>query len=179
MITAGMADLERGLARLQGISCGASSGRDAANVVLYEDQGKRRVASMVTVLKGLRVSQATKHVCLLPLGLNCQVLIIQALQDAIECFDGVRPDLQSALLRRLVTPGEIFPDMADELRALEESTDWDSAMTSGKVLPSKSVSIKHPLIEHETQPAGDCHCVGLPFPREGRERGIRRGKVAC
>jgi len=112
-LMSGMADLERGLARLQSVSFGASSGRDAANVVLYEDQGKRRVASMVTVIQGLK-----------------------ALKDAAECFDGVRSKLNSRLLLRLVTPGEGFPDMAAALKELEEATDWQEAMENGQIVPA-------------------------------------------
>jgi hypothetical protein len=51
----GMADLERGLARLQACGIGAGSGRDADNVVLYEDQGKRRVGALLSAINGLKV----------------------------------------------------------------------------------------------------------------------------
>eukprot|EP00873_Tetraselmis_striata_P010079 jgi/Tetstr1/430343/TSEL_020168.t1 len=106
-----MSDLERGLARLQACAIGAGSGRDAENVVLYEDQGKRRVGALLSAVNGLK-----------------------ALQSAAECFDGVRGQLRSKLLLRLVTPGQLFPDMGAALEAID-GIDWETAAESGRVVP--------------------------------------------
>lgn len=50
---AGVGDLERSIARLQA----AGTGRDADNVVLYEDAAKRRVTALASVLQGLQSLQ--------------------------------------------------------------------------------------------------------------------------
>ena len=50
---AGVGDLERSIARLQA----AGTGRDADNVVLYEDVAKRRVTALASFLQGLQSLQ--------------------------------------------------------------------------------------------------------------------------
>jgi hypothetical protein len=52
---AGISDLERAIARLHASTVAGASGRDAANVVLYEDAGRRKVAALLAALKDLRV----------------------------------------------------------------------------------------------------------------------------
>jgi hypothetical protein len=50
-------DLERSLSRLHALGVGGGTGRDAANVVLYEDAAKRRVGQLVAAMRGLRTLQ--------------------------------------------------------------------------------------------------------------------------
>ena len=59
-------------------------GRDAMNVVLYEDNAKRRVSAMIAGLRGL-----------------------QALNTAIKAFGPVAPSIDSSVLQRLLTPGQV------------------------------------------------------------------------
>jgi hypothetical protein len=54
---AGISDLERALARLHASTVAGASGRDASNVVLYEDAAKRKVAALVGVLRDLQVGE--------------------------------------------------------------------------------------------------------------------------
>ena len=51
----GISDLERALARLQASTVSGAVGREAGNVVLYEDMGKRRVKALVSAIRDLQV----------------------------------------------------------------------------------------------------------------------------
>ncbi|PNW83581.1 hypothetical protein CHLRE_05g235750v5 [Chlamydomonas reinhardtii] len=53
-LLAGVSDLERAITRLHASTVEGGSGRDAANVVLYEDAAKRKVAALTGALKDLR-----------------------------------------------------------------------------------------------------------------------------
>ena len=61
-LLAGVGDLERSIARLQS----AGTGRDADHVILYEDAAKRRVAVLVSVLRGLQSLQVRQPRSLCP-----------------------------------------------------------------------------------------------------------------
>ena len=50
---AGVGDIQRSLARLQA----SGTGRDADNVILYEDAAKRRVSALASALRGLQSLQ--------------------------------------------------------------------------------------------------------------------------
>lgn len=52
---------------------------------------------------------------------------------------GVRGSLSSPLLRRLVTPGQGFPDLAPRLAALRQAADWETAEKEGRVVPAAGV----------------------------------------
>ena len=45
--------------------------------------------------------------------------------------------LASTLLRQLLTPGQMFPDLAEPLAELEQATDWGEATSTGRVVPAK------------------------------------------
>ena len=45
--------------------------------------------------------------------------------------------LASTLLRQLLTPGQMFPDLAQPLAELEQATDWGEAASTGRVVPAK------------------------------------------
>ena len=54
---AGLADLERALARINAAGAGVGSARDAPHVILYEDVAKRRVKAYAAALSGLQKIQ--------------------------------------------------------------------------------------------------------------------------
>ena len=87
-------------------------GRDAVQVVLYEDNAKRRVAAMIAGLRGL-----------------------QALSQAVKGFQPTLLDLASSLLQQLLTPGKGFPELDGPLDALERATDWQEAAATGRAIP--------------------------------------------
>ena len=113
-LVAGLGDLERSLARLNAAGVGGGMGRDALQVVLYEDNAKRRVAAMIAGLRGL-----------------------QALNAAVKGFQSVLHDdnATGSLLQQLLTPGRGFPELDGPLEALERATDWQEAASSGRAIP--------------------------------------------
>ncbi|EFN52031.1 hypothetical protein CHLNCDRAFT_139631 [Chlorella variabilis] len=112
----GVADLERAVARITAAGAGLGSARDAPHVILYEDVARRRVKAYAAALKGL-----------------------QQIQDAAAAFQELGDGISSSLLRRLVTPGELFPDMAAALAEMQSATDWAEAEASGRVEPARGV----------------------------------------
>lgn len=62
---------------------------------------------------------------------------VQALDDAVRSFEPHLQTLASTLLRRLLTPGQMFPDLAQPLAELEQATDWREAASTGRVVPAK------------------------------------------
>ena len=109
---AGLGDLERSLARLHAAGVGGGMGRDAMQVVLYEDNAKRRVAAMIAGLRGL-----------------------QSLNAAVKGFQSALHDMASSLLQQLLTPGRGFPELDAPLEALERATDWQEAASTGRAIP--------------------------------------------
>lgn len=87
-------------------------GRDAMQVVLYEDNAKRRVAAMIAGLRGL-----------------------QSLNAAVKGFQSALHDMASSLLQQLLTPGRGFPELDAPLEALERATDWQEAASTGRAIP--------------------------------------------
>ena len=81
-------------------------------VVLYEDNAKRRVAAMIAGLRGL-----------------------QTLNQAFKAFQPLLPSLASSLLQQLLAPGKGFPELDAPLDALEGATDWPEAAASGRATP--------------------------------------------
>ncbi|KAL4857543.1 DNA mismatch repair protein 6 [Chlorella vulgaris] len=112
----GVSDLERALARITAAGSGVGSARDAPHVILYEDVSKRKVRAYAAALKGL-----------------------QQIQDAAAAFQALGDGIGSSLLKSLVTPGELFPSMADALAEMQNATDWAEAETSGRVDPAPGV----------------------------------------
>ena len=111
-LVAGLGDLERSLARLHAAGLGGGMGRDAMQVVLYEDNAKRRVAAMIAGLRGL-----------------------QSLNAAVKGFQSALPDMASSLLQQLLTSGRGFPELDGPLEALERATDWQEAASTGRAIP--------------------------------------------
>lgn len=62
---------------------------------------------------------------------------VQALDAAVRSFEPHLQTLASTLLRRLLTPGQMFPDLAQPLAELEQATDWGEAASTGRVVPAK------------------------------------------
>lgn len=89
-------------------------GRDAMQVVLYEDNAKRRVGAMIAGLRGLRT-----------------------LNTAVKGFAPLLPSMASSLLQRLLTPGQGFPSLDGPLGDLEGATDWQEAAASGRAIPAQ------------------------------------------
>ena len=113
VLVAGLGDLERSLARLHAEGVGGGMGRDAMQVVLYEDNAQRRVAAMIAGLRGL-----------------------QSLNAAVKGFQSALQDMASSLLQQLLTPGRGFPELDGPLEALERATDWQEAASTGRATPS-------------------------------------------
>ena len=118
-VGAGLGDLERSLARLHAAGVGGGMGRDAMQVVLYEDNAKRRVAAMIAGLRGL-----------------------QSLNAAVKGFQSLLDDMAGSLLQQLLTPGRGFPELDGPLEALERATDWHEAASTGRAIP-RPVSCLH------------------------------------
>lgn len=118
-VGAGLGDLERSLARLHAAGVGGGMGRDAMQVVLYEDNAKRRVAAMIAGLRGL-----------------------QSLNAAVKGFQSLLDDMAGSLLQQLLTPGRGFPELDGPLEALERATDWQEAASTGRAIP-RPVSCLH------------------------------------
>ena len=111
---ASLGDLERLLVRLHSTcQTGFFEGREAQHVVLYEDMAVKKVQALVKALMGL-----------------------QTVQGTISAFHHVKPRLISPLLHRILTPGEGFPDIQQQLNDLMASADWKEAQESGRILPS-------------------------------------------
>jgi DNA mismatch repair protein MSH6 len=55
LLCAGISDLERAVARLHASTVSGAEGRDAHNVVLYEDAKKRRVRALTSAIRDLKV----------------------------------------------------------------------------------------------------------------------------
>ncbi|KAK9844444.1 hypothetical protein WJX74_002610 [Apatococcus lobatus] len=119
-------DLERSIARLQA----AGTGRDADNVVLYEDAAKRRVTALASVLQGL-----------------------QSLQEALRLLERASQQTGSQVLQSLVTPGTRFPDMQQQLQHLTDATDWSAACASGQIIPAQGVDAAFDEAEAEIKSA--------------------------
>ena len=137
-------DLERAVSRLVGAAGGR--GRDAANVVLYEDAARERLRAFLSCLEG-----------------------IQAAVDATNAFDEVKERLRSPALLGLVAPsgdavgardfdleanetnerptvstadlaavdGASMPSLDETLGRFRRAFDWDAAKRSGRIAPQR------------------------------------------
>jgi DNA mismatch repair protein MSH6 len=117
----GAPDLERGAARLASLAGGR--GRNACHVVLYEDNGRKKLNTLLACLRGAK-----------------------AVVAAAAAFDAVRGDISSGLLSRLVIPqpaaagsvsdasGEVaMPCLGAILAEFQSAFDWDKAEKDGRV----------------------------------------------
>ena len=127
-------DAERVVSRLAGTSAGR--GRDAANVVLYEDAARAKLDGFLRALEAMK-----------------------AARDVALAFDDVRGRLTSGALLALVTPegtsagvaaaaaagaesaeseavgGASMPDLAEALAFFEDAFDWAQARQTGRIAP--------------------------------------------
>ena len=108
-------------------------GRDAANVVLYEDAARARLHGFLRALEGVR-----------------------GVLRAVRAFDGVRSRLKSPALLAIVTEGDAddadttwatndaawgacagasTPELSERLAFFERAFDWDKARESGRIEP--------------------------------------------
>ena len=114
----GAPDLERGAARLASLAGGR--GRNACHVVLYEDNGRKKLNTLLACLRGAK-----------------------AVVAAAAAFDAVRGDVTSELLARLVVPGSggshassgdvAMPCLGSILAEFQAAFDWDTAEKDGRV----------------------------------------------
>ncbi|CAM6117172.1 unnamed protein product [Calypogeia fissa] len=107
-------DMERLLARLHASS--GACGRNADNVVLYEDAAKKQLQEFTGALRGCR-----------------------ALLRAMKSFEGCLSKLTSNRLRELVTPGLGVPDMAPVIDYFETAFDGEEAERTGRIVPHEGV----------------------------------------
>ena len=70
-------------------------------------------------------------------------------------FEPHLKSLASTLLRQLLTPGQMFPDLAQPLAELEQATDWEEATSTGRVVPAK--------VDFEKGMAGPAGEQGFPW----------------
>ncbi|EFJ45822.1 hypothetical protein VOLCADRAFT_105835 [Volvox carteri f. nagariensis] len=119
-LLASVSDLERAVARLHASTVSGASGRDAANVVLYEDAGKRRVAALTSVLKDLRAAHGA----------------LSRLREAMQGGGG-----GSELLRRIVFDRCRPAEVSSALEALEGATDWKEAAATGRAVPEQVAGV--------------------------------------
>ncbi|KAH9551678.1 hypothetical protein CY35_09G025900 [Sphagnum magellanicum] len=111
---AGVPDMERLLAQLHGSS--GAKGRNAANVVMYEDVSKRQVHQFTAALRGCR-----------------------AMLQAVTAFSTCLPSFLCPYLRDLLTLGKGMPKMKSLLQHLERAFDWAEAEKSGRIMPHEGV----------------------------------------
>ena len=118
----GAPDLERGAARLASLAGGR--GRNACHVVLYEDNGRKKLNTLLACLRGAK-----------------------AVVAAAAAFDAVRGNITSELLCRLVSPqaaagdgsavdasAEVaMPCLGAILAEFQSAFDWDKAEKDGRV----------------------------------------------
>lgn len=124
-----MGDIERAVVRLTAASAGAL-GRDAPEVVLYEDTSKRKVRAVTALLADLaRVSAA-----------------VTAFADV---------ELTAPALAALVTWGGRMPDFRDTLAELQAATDWKQAEEAGRVVPNCGVDATYDAAVAAVQRADD------------------------
>jgi DNA mismatch repair protein MSH6 len=149
---AGVADLERALARLGAAGAGVGSLRDAPRVVLYEDVSKKRVHAFLGALKAL-----------------------ERVRKAAAAFSGAA--ITSPLLKGLVTPGEgRFPDMEAALAEMRDAADWEDAEATGRVVPAAGVDAAYDAAEAAVTEAEEALATHLDALKE--ELGCRNVKYA-
>ncbi|XP_026446226.1 DNA mismatch repair protein MSH6-like [Papaver somniferum] len=103
-------DMERLLGRL--FSRSEANGRNANKVVLYEDEAKRQLKEFISALRGCEL-------------MTCACSSLSAKLD----------DVDSSLLKRLLTPGKDLPDLSQVLKHFKEAFDWIEADQSGRIIP--------------------------------------------
>ena len=134
-------DLERVVSRLVGAAGGR--GRDAANVVLYEDAARARLQGFLAALEGMRTAK-----------------------EVTDAFDGVRARITSPALLALVTQGSegdaegatggaAMPELAEPLAFFESAFDWNAARASGRVEPKPGADPRVDAADDRLETADD------------------------
>ncbi|KAG9457908.1 hypothetical protein H6P81_002416 [Aristolochia fimbriata] len=111
-------DMERLLARLFA-SCEAS-GRNANEVVLYEDAARKQLKEFILALRG------------------CQSMI-----QACTSLSSILDTVESNFLQGLLTPGRALPNIFSILKHFEDAFDWSGADQSGRIVPHKGVDLEY------------------------------------
>ncbi|KAG2496433.1 hypothetical protein HYH03_005657 [Edaphochlamys debaryana] len=115
-LLAGISDLERAITRLHATTVEGAGGRNAANVILYEDAGKRRVAALVGAIKDLRSA-------------------VSALEKLRGALGGGGPELLRRIVNTRCRPAEVVA----ALEEIEGVTDWSEAAKTGRAVPEPGV----------------------------------------
>lgn len=111
-------DMERMLARIFASSEG--NGRNAHNVVLYEDASKKQLQEFISALRG------------------CELMT-----QACSSFGVILESVQSRLLHHLLTPGKALPDVHATLKHFKDAFDWVEANNSGRIIPHRGVDVDY------------------------------------
>ncbi|XP_008451484.1 DNA mismatch repair protein MSH6 isoform X2 [Cucumis melo] len=111
-------DMERLLARI--FSNSEANGRNAKNVVLYEDAAKKQLQEFISALRG------------------CELML-----QACSSLHVILPSVESRRLNCLLTPGEGLPDLHSVLSHFKDAFDWVEANSSGRVIPREGVDVEY------------------------------------
>ncbi|KGN45011.1 DNA mismatch repair protein MSH6 [Cucumis sativus] len=111
-------DMERLLARI--FSNSEANGRNAINVVLYEDAAKKQLQEFISALRG------------------CELML-----QACSSLRVILPNVKSRRLDCLLTPGEGLPDLHSVLSHFKDAFDWVEANSSGRVIPREGVDVEY------------------------------------
>ncbi|XP_020521076.1 DNA mismatch repair protein MSH6 isoform X2 [Amborella trichopoda] len=111
-------DMERLLARVFANS--EAKGRNASNVVLYEDAAKKQLVQFLAALRGCQ-SMASAY---------------SSFANALDCMN-------SNVLRHLLTPGKGVPDIEPMLKYFVDAFDWSEADRTGHVVPHEGGDVEY------------------------------------
>ncbi|KAI3980709.1 hypothetical protein MKX01_025274 [Papaver californicum] len=103
-------DMERLLGRI--FSRSEANGRNANKVILYEDEAKRQLQEFISALRG------------------CELMA-----RACSSLSTKLENVESSLLKRLLTPGKDLPDLSQVLNHFKEAFYWTEAGQSGRIIP--------------------------------------------
>lgn len=110
-------DMERILARIFANS--EANGRNAKNVVLYEDAAKKQLQEFISALRG------------------CELML-----QACSSLRVILSNVESSRLNCLLTPGEGLPDLHSVLSHFKDAFDWVEANSSGRIIPREGVDME-------------------------------------
>ncbi|KAG6593236.1 DNA mismatch repair protein MSH6, partial [Cucurbita argyrosperma subsp. sororia] len=113
-----LTDMERLLARI--FASSEANGRNATNVVLYEDAAKRQLQEFISALRG------------------CELML-----QACSSLRVILENVESRRLDCLLTPGEGLPDLQSVLSHFKDAFDWGEANSSGRIIPHEGVDVEY------------------------------------
>ncbi|XP_078438699.1 MUTS homolog 6 isoform X2 [Wolffia australiana] len=111
-------DMERLLARIFA-SCEAN-GRNASNVILYEDASRKQLSEFISCLRGC-----------------------EAMAKACSSLSSVVDESTSSLLLHLLTPGKGIPGVDSLISHFKDAFDWADADVSGRIIPRPGVNAEY------------------------------------